>query len=209
MACHLAGAKPLSEPMLAYCKLEPGTCQWNINQNATIFTNQTAFKNFVCKWQPFCLHFNVLSDEKRGQYPGNAEHDHNRVLKFVCIQFNNFDLFCYKWHGQNINLGNIHWKKLSVSDPAYFFEDLIQISFQQAVSPSPLRHDLGTNGWEFNVNCPLWREMLSNKSGDNFGTDPQDTSLGGIRTWQIDSELCLFSLNSCLSHSKCVPTKCQ
>ena len=45
MACHLTGAKPLSEPMLELrTKL-----QWNLNRNSCIFIQENAFKNVVSK----------------------------------------------------------------------------------------------------------------------------------------------------------------
>ena len=50
MACCLSGAKPLSEPMLNYCQLDP--CehfQWNLNHNATIFIDENARENVVCE----------------------------------------------------------------------------------------------------------------------------------------------------------------
>ena len=50
MACRLAGAKPLSEPMLEYCWLEPWRqIQWNLHQNLYIFIQENAFENVVGK----------------------------------------------------------------------------------------------------------------------------------------------------------------
>ena len=43
MACHLAGAKPLSEPMLQYCYLDP----WE--QTLYIFIQENVFENVVWK----------------------------------------------------------------------------------------------------------------------------------------------------------------
>ena len=50
MAWRLLGAKPLSEPMLTYDRLDvweksPG----NINRNSNIFIQDNAIKNVVCK----------------------------------------------------------------------------------------------------------------------------------------------------------------
>ena len=50
MACRLIGAKPLSEPMLDYCQLDP--CEHisvKSNQNTTIFIEENARENVVCE----------------------------------------------------------------------------------------------------------------------------------------------------------------
>ena len=53
MACHLfmawhwTGDKPLSEPMLPYCQLDP--LDWNLNQNTTIFIEENSFENVMRK----------------------------------------------------------------------------------------------------------------------------------------------------------------
>ena len=50
MACRLTGAKPLSEPVLEKCYLDPGNLfQWNFNQNTTIFIQENVFQNVVWK----------------------------------------------------------------------------------------------------------------------------------------------------------------
>ena len=50
MACRLVGAKPLSEPMLEYCQLDPwDKLQRNFNQNSYIFIQESAFENVVWK----------------------------------------------------------------------------------------------------------------------------------------------------------------
>ena len=47
MACCLFGAKPLSDPMLAYCQLDK--LHWDFNQNWNIFIPEKAFENDVCE----------------------------------------------------------------------------------------------------------------------------------------------------------------
>ena len=50
MTCRLDGAKPLSEPMLEYCPLDPKEqikFQWNFNRNSNIFIQENAFENVV------------------------------------------------------------------------------------------------------------------------------------------------------------------
>ena len=48
MACRLAGAKPLSEPMLGNCCLDPrNKLQWHLNRNSYIFIQENAFENVV------------------------------------------------------------------------------------------------------------------------------------------------------------------
>ena len=50
MAWRLFGAKPLPEPMLTYCQLDPGKkCQWNLSKNSKIFIQENAFENVVCE----------------------------------------------------------------------------------------------------------------------------------------------------------------
>ena len=56
MACHLFGAKPLSEPMLDYFQWTLANIfQWNYNQNKILLIQENAFENVIAKWQPFCL----------------------------------------------------------------------------------------------------------------------------------------------------------
>ena len=49
MACRLTGAKPLCEPMLEYCQLDPQVqkAQWNINRDLYIFIQENASENVV------------------------------------------------------------------------------------------------------------------------------------------------------------------
>ena len=64
MACRLPGDKPLSEPMLYYCQLNP----------RNIIQSNSKFKHFhqrkciwICrleKYRPFCLGLNVLNAER-------------------------------------------------------------------------------------------------------------------------------------------------
>ena len=50
MACHLYGAKPLSKPVLGYCKLTlRNKLQWNFNQNTKLFIQENASENIVCE----------------------------------------------------------------------------------------------------------------------------------------------------------------
>ena len=50
MACHLFGAKPLPERMLAYYQLDPWEqLKGNLNQNTKLFIDEDAFQNIFCK----------------------------------------------------------------------------------------------------------------------------------------------------------------
>ena len=50
MACRLFGTKPLPEPKLPYCQLDPkDQIQWNSNQNSYIFIDENVFENVVCE----------------------------------------------------------------------------------------------------------------------------------------------------------------
>ena len=50
MACRLFSAKPLPEPMMTYCQLEPSNkLQWNWDQNTKLFIHKNTFENFICE----------------------------------------------------------------------------------------------------------------------------------------------------------------
>ena len=50
MVCRLVGAKPLPEPMLENCYLDPrNRLQWNVNRNLYIFIQENPFENVVWK----------------------------------------------------------------------------------------------------------------------------------------------------------------
>ena len=50
IACRLLGAKPLSEPVMAYYYLESWKyISMNLNQSKTIFVDGNKFENVVCK----------------------------------------------------------------------------------------------------------------------------------------------------------------
>ena len=49
MAWRLFGAKPLSEPMLAYYKLVSWEFQWKSNRSSIIFIRENAFEIVVCQ----------------------------------------------------------------------------------------------------------------------------------------------------------------
>ena len=46
MACCLIGTKPLLEPMLTYCQVDPlKNIQYNFNQNYNIFIHENVVEN--------------------------------------------------------------------------------------------------------------------------------------------------------------------
>ena len=50
MTYHLVGTKPLPEPMLSYCQLDPrNKLQWNLNYNTKLFIHENAFITVLCK----------------------------------------------------------------------------------------------------------------------------------------------------------------
>ena len=50
MACRLFGAKPLSEPMLGNCQLDPWEQNlWKSNWNSCIFMQENTLENVVCE----------------------------------------------------------------------------------------------------------------------------------------------------------------
>ena len=65
MAWHQPGAKPLYEPVLEYCWLDPkpGTnfSEILINQNSYIFIQENAFENVICKVASILSWPNVLA----------------------------------------------------------------------------------------------------------------------------------------------------
>ena len=86
MACRLLGAKPLSEPMLEYCQLDPcNKLHRNLNRNSNIFIEEDALEIVVWKRRPFCLGLNVLN----ALYITNI-HMGNFVWMKLWITFKNF-----------------------------------------------------------------------------------------------------------------------
>ena len=66
MACCLLDTRPLSEPMLEYCKLDHRTkCSENSNQNITIFTQENGFENIVCKTAVISSRHQCVNDRKK------------------------------------------------------------------------------------------------------------------------------------------------
>ena len=62
MACRLAGAKPLSGPMLEYFNWTlRNKLQWNLNRNSLIFIKKMYLKMSSGNLRPFCLGLNVLT----------------------------------------------------------------------------------------------------------------------------------------------------
>ena len=51
----LSPGRPLSEPMLEYCKFEPWKQTINLKQNSYMFIQEYAFEHIVWKQQPHCL----------------------------------------------------------------------------------------------------------------------------------------------------------
>ena len=51
MACRLFGAKPLSEPMLGFCQLDPKEQNFGeiLIKNTKLFINENASENIVCE----------------------------------------------------------------------------------------------------------------------------------------------------------------
>ena len=62
MACRLFGAKPLSEPMLPYCQLDPKEHIFNeiLTKIPKFSFKKILLKMSTTKWLPFCLGLNVL-----------------------------------------------------------------------------------------------------------------------------------------------------
>ena len=66
MACRLIGVKPLSEPMLIYCKLNPlEQTSLKFELNALTFLEEIAFENVICKMSailfwPQCVNTSIL-----------------------------------------------------------------------------------------------------------------------------------------------------
>ena len=61
MACRLVSAKPLSEPMLEYCKLDPKEQSEILIEFQTLSFKKSCLKVSSAKWRPFCLGLNVLT----------------------------------------------------------------------------------------------------------------------------------------------------
>ena len=59
MACRLTGTKPLSQPMLEYCKLNSGE-EISKNKMQLISSKKMTLKMSSGKWRPFCLSLIML-----------------------------------------------------------------------------------------------------------------------------------------------------
>ena len=68
MACRLDGTKPLSEPMLEYCELDPQEqkLQWIFNQNSWIFIQENAFEKVICKMPAILRQPQYVKHVKKG-----------------------------------------------------------------------------------------------------------------------------------------------
>ena len=56
MACRLDGAKPLPEPLLVNCYLDPWKqTSVRFNRNWNMFIQENAFENVVCEMASICL----------------------------------------------------------------------------------------------------------------------------------------------------------
>ena len=70
MALHLFGTKPLSEPMMEYCWLNPwDKLQWSFDQNLYILIQENAFQNVVCKMMPYGVLNLVITAVSNGFAP--------------------------------------------------------------------------------------------------------------------------------------------
>ena len=73
MACHLFGAKPLPEPIEAYCQWNSTTKgQWNINKNQQTSFKENVYKNAVCNMAAFCRRPKVLMRIPFGHHVPNC-----------------------------------------------------------------------------------------------------------------------------------------
>ena len=61
MACSLFGTKPLSEPMLKYCLLEP-TSKEQISMKFYLKLKKMHVKMLSAEWWPFCFGLSVISN---------------------------------------------------------------------------------------------------------------------------------------------------
>ena len=76
MACRLAGAKPLSEPMLEYLYYTiRNKFQWNFNRNAYIFIQENAFKDVVREKAAILCRPQCVNWPKFTFYPVTAPND--------------------------------------------------------------------------------------------------------------------------------------
>ena len=65
MACRMDGAKPLSEPMLEYCQLDPSKkFQWNLDRNSYTFIQENAFEDVVWKMAAILPRPQCVNDDR-------------------------------------------------------------------------------------------------------------------------------------------------
>ena len=131
MACRLFGAKPLSEPMLPYCQLDPKEhilVKFYSKLKIFLFT-KIHLKMSPGKWQTCCLGLNVLTGE---QLLGCSvctlkKHNHIRTgpglhFQLFCAGFQNF---CSRF----IEVCTIEWLIINYHDFRTVW-DIDQLSFE-------------------------------------------------------------------------------
>ena len=121
MARHLFGAKPLSEPMLAYCYLDHWEqISMKFNPNKTIFVKMS-LKISSAKWRPFCLGPSVLETKVElitfGQYSKtlltyfNTEGINRHGMVFKCLS--NYSQWVNSFAGSFLGCRLKYWLILS------------------------------------------------------------------------------------------------
>ena len=124
MACRLAGAKSLSEPMLEYCSLMLGNKQWNLNWNSYIFIQEKGFENVVWKMSA------ILSRPQYAYYWGFLWHTSVFIL-WVTFENVGFKLLSNLYRAMSSKL---QWNYLKIISLLTIGEWVSRVSFTNEFS---------------------------------------------------------------------------
>ena len=93
MTCRLVGAKPLSQPKLVYCQLDP----WNLNRNTKIFIHYRIFNVFAPKQGDYHLKWVHSCNTVFNDLTPKHNTDCNELITKDNIQWPNMIQFLTHW----------------------------------------------------------------------------------------------------------------
>ena len=123
MACHLVGAKLLSEPVLDYCKLDLNF-QWNFNKNSYIFIKENAFETVVCEVAAIlsrlqCVQHIFILIEGQLFIGGLVQERHNSITNALELRLSctNPPIWSERSHlKQQPHISTCHWADIQGTD---------------------------------------------------------------------------------------------
>ena len=134
MACCLLCTKPLPEPIVIHCQLDPymNKLQWNSNQNTKIYIEENAFQNVVFKMAAILFQPQSVNTVR-------YQWKQSRKSHFCLLDF------CWKYMiiesswGTNFYIGH-HWYRVDLlcdkSSPGPFHKQLLSTSLKSHLCKS-------------------------------------------------------------------------